>query len=198
MTQIINQMFKTGGIASLAIVAIVSAVQPANAIIFTFDITELEVPGGSFGSGSFDTRDPLSPNQEFVNEPTENVFNDVTFTLNNLNNLNASPNTTTFTIDDIPEIIFSTDENSNITNFNIGSDEATNNGDFTAIGEEFFPFGFQLYEADTNEFVNIYEFNNIQEAAPVPFEMETSFGLLALGGFFGLRKLRQRQAKVKG
>ena len=163
--------------------------QPANAIVFTFDIEPVGTQYGSFGSGSFDTIDPLSPNQFFPNEPPENVFNDITFTLNNLS---ATLTTTTFTIDDISEIIFSTDASSNITDFNIGTTSGADNGDFTANGTA--PFIFVLNDADTGGFVNGYQFTNIQ---PIPFEAETSVALLALGGFFGLRKLRQRQAKAK-
>ncbi|MFB6276513.1 MAG: hypothetical protein ABEI32_10270 [Halothece sp.] len=60
---------------------------------------------------------------------------------------------------------------------------------------------FSVVSATTNQRGNITNQFNSQnvdlqgEAQQVPFEAETSFGLIAVAGFFGYRKFRQYKAK---
>ena len=174
-------------------VAMISVAQPAKAVVYTFDIEPSFFsgsPDGSSGSGSFDTINPLTPNQSFFNQPVTNLFNDITVTLNNLN---TTPTTTTFRLDDITNIIFSTDGSSNVSDFNFGTFDGGDNGEFTAQGVA--PFTFALNDVDTG-FVNEYQFTNLTEVAtPVPFEMDISTGLLALGAIYGSRKLWNAQKR---
>ncbi len=173
-------------VVSITTVGLTTFDLSAEAATFSFDL-EAFLPDGSFGSGSFETIDPIGPNQN-LSGPTTNVLSDITFTISNLN---STPNTTTFNIDDIPSIIFRTDASGNFSDFNIGVRPIASNTDYSAQGVQIFTF--DLTDSSSN-LVNQYEFTNIQEVTLPPTDVPepaSVLGLLTLGAL-GATSLKRK------